>query len=328
MVSARDHGDRSPRVLEGAVGVGHRKHPAGLMLVLVCVPALLALSGPGCSRSINFFVRDAGADVPGVAVVDSATDEPKPGDDGPVADGTTPPDAPVDVPVDRPRDMSSPDVSDVPIDRPPDLPRDVPPDLPRDLRGDAGGPVVCTQNGGECKLPGLFCLIAAGQPGRCVECTGSGAGQCPNSTPRCDPVLNRCVECTASTVGTDCPLTGNTDSEHPSTCTPEHRCLNACDDSSSASGTCAKPGFTCNGGGATPDHVCVDCMVASDCPRPFCIHNVCMQCGSSGGDCAGQAGPICDISGNCVQCGDSRDCKNPGLPLCNPATHTCVAVPP
>jgi Cys-rich repeat protein len=39
-------------------------------------------------------------------------------------------------------------------------------------------------------------------------------------------------------------------------------------------------------------------------------------------------GQICDpLAGRCVGCQTSKDCHAPGLPLCDPATLTCVAKP-
>lgn len=214
---------------------------------------------------------------------------------------------------------------DAPVDNrdaPIDMPRiDVPIDVPRDTGVDAG-PIVCTTPA-NCKLAGLTltCLVAAGQPGRCVECIGNGDCTSNPNAKFCDPNTQRCVECLVG--ATDCP---STDDKVVSVCSQNHRCLNGCDDSNPFCPT--KPGSVqpvCQS-----NNFCLYCTVSSQCGTggTCTADNVCVYC-LNDASCAGTpATPLCDaIAGRCVQCHDSRDCKTPGLLLCNPATLTCVASP-
>jgi hypothetical protein len=221
-------------------------------------------------------------------------------------------DAPADLPIDTPREA--------PIDVPIDTPRD----LPREMGVDAG-PIVCTV-AANCRLAGLTltCLVAAGQPGRCVECIGNSDCASNANAKFCDPNTQRCVECLVG--ATDCPTS---DDSHVSQCSQNHRCLNGCDDSS-ATPCPTKPGTVqpfCAGSGVD---LCLYCTVNSQCGAGgTCLpDNVCVYC-INDASCAGTPGtPLCDaIAGRCVQCHDSRDCKTAGFPLCNPSTLTCVAVP-
>jgi hypothetical protein len=227
---------------------------------------------------------------------------------------------PIDAPVDTPR-------VDVPVDIGPDL-RDTGVDLPRDTGVDVG-PVVCTTASQCNKVPGLTCLVSAG---RCVECVANSDCAGNALATICDTATShRCVECLSAS---QCPLAPQPgeDSPKPSQCTLSHRCLNGCDDSQGnlCPARSPRPFIQCAGSGLD---VCVYCMVAGDCGTGgTCLDHVCVTC-LTDGDCVSTAAtPICDgIAGRCVQCRDSVDCtpaKYPGRPLCNPATLTCVAVPP
>jgi hypothetical protein len=182
----------------------------------------------------------------------------------------------------------------------------------------------------DCRFPtlALHCLIAGGQTtGSCVECTGDGdcatAGlrRCDTSTT--GPTAHRCVECMNGTVAIDCP---SLSSEHGSSCNSEHHCLQGCSDDTPAELVCTKAGYLCqSSGGSEPDHQCADCLQQSDCVAPlrFCNFFVCVEC-TIPSDCA--TGLTCDnVSGRCVACRDSVDCRVAGMRLCDPAMHRCVA---
>jgi hypothetical protein len=183
---------------------------------------------------------------------------------------------------------------------------------------DAGpAPFVCAQDG-DCRLPGLHCLIAAGQPGICVECINDGHCSTRPGAKRCDPVINRCVECVS---GTDCP----TQSSYPSNCTPvSRRCLTGCSDDTVASATCPTTrSYVC----IDELYLCVECQTSADCassPHGSICHPsefVCVQCVSNSCPSA----QTCDaVTGRCVECRTSRDCHTAAAPLCDPVAFTCV----
>lgn len=217
------------------------------------------------------------------------------------------------------------------VDVPPDV-RDTGPDVRDtgvDVRPDTGPitTVVCA-NAADCKLPGLTCLIPAGQPGRCVECTGTG--NCTGANKVCDSISNRCVECTNAV--NDC---GTTTSEHVPQCSTTHRCLNGCsDDIPGTTDKCPSAAQTCVTGSMSsgPD-LCLFCTANSQCGTGgTCVApGFCVTCTSDTACAASNpAKPLCDttFTGNCVQCRDSRDCvKYPGFPLCDPVALICKAVP-
>ena len=224
---------------------------------------------------------------------------------------------------------------DVPIDVGPDV-RDTGVDLPRDTGVDVG-PVVCTTASQCNKVPGLTCLVAAGQPGRCVECVGNGDCAANTLAKTCDTSAtgtssHRCVECLTTT---QCPpvVPPGEDSPKPSQCTPTHRCLPGCDDSHGnlCPARAPHPFVQCLGSGID---LCIYCLADTDCgPGGTCLaDHTCVTCLTDANCTSTAATPICDgVAGRCVQCRDSLDCtpaKYPGRPLCDPATLTCVAVPP
>jgi hypothetical protein len=237
-------------------------------------------------------------------------------------------DAPVgdaSVGADAPADLARDAVLDVPGGGDVSLGSDGPRDATNEA-SDASGPFVCTSDS-TCNLQGrLHCLIVPGQPGRCVECTGNGhcVKPSPNPTPLCDLVLNRCVECV---VASDCP---SPSSIYPSTCTPVSRhCQTGCeDDLTTACPTTRR--YHC----VDDLYLCVECQPATaaiDCagsPHGTLCHPsefVCVSCLAT--SCP--VGMTCDpLTARCVQCRTSRDCRDPGMPLCDPATLTCVPVPP
>jgi Cys-rich repeat protein len=287
------------------------------MLAWVIAPASV-LAGSGCNSALIFSDRtDAGG-----------------GDHSQVSNGDAPPDLPGTVDT-RGDDLAAPDVPadmamdtppDAPPDLPPDLPPDVPPDLPRDVLldlprdlpreaiVDAGGPVVCTQSS-QCVLSTLHCLLVTGQPGQCVECLSDA--DCGGR--RCDTaVSHRCVECVDNS---PCPTT---DDSHPSVCIDNH-CQNGCDDSNPVCPAGTAAGFTCQA--VNGAQICVGCPGAT-CPavKSMCVHNLCSACAVNT-DCSG-ATPICDlISGTCVQCKTSVDCKTSGMRICDPVLLRCVTSP-
>jgi hypothetical protein len=230
----------------------------------------------------------------------------------------------IDAAPDRPLDAGSEHLADAPIEVATDASRDAPPDAPREASVDTSGPFVCGQDT-DCRLPGLHCLLnTAGQPGRCVECTGNNHCPSPGGAPAgklCDPVLHRCVECT---VAADCP---SPSSIYPSQCgATSHICIQGCqDDTTTACPTVRS--YHCN------DDIwfCVECLSNADCVGSshgaLCNMSdfVCVQC--LGTTCS--AALSCDpVTARCVECKSTSECLTPARPLCDPTTLTCVAVPP
>jgi hypothetical protein len=78
-------------------------------------------------------------------------------------------------------------------------------------------------------------------------------------------------------------------------------------------------------GGAQDAATGCDC----DLDRPLCIEatKTCVECTAEGGGC--RPNQVCDVlHGDCVECLQNADCKDPNASVCDLATHTCKRCEP
>jgi hypothetical protein len=158
----------------------------------------------------------------------------------------------------------------------------------------------------DCRLASLHCKVAERT---CVECTLDQHCTSDPKRARCDTGSGRCVTCKGRS---DCGVGEGCESTTLS-------CVELC-----AATACKTPKSSCD------DGICRTCENNAECRTPFsvCNRNVgrCAGCATNA-SCGGQTPRCLGSRGICVACVSSADCNEAALPLCDPASNTCVALP-